>query len=252
MPKMPTRLLILGGTTEATQLAHAVSNDPRFVPTLSYAGRTRAPAPPPIPHRVGGFGGEAGLISWLDQNRIELMIDATHPFARRMSRHASNAARALHLPFLAILRPAWSAVPGDRWTVVDSMEQAAVRLGTVPRRVFLTIGQQELAPFAGTPHHCVVRSIDPPAALPPNADLILARGPFDEANERALLAIHRIDVLVTKNSGGAATSAKLAAARALGIEVVMVARPPEPDGPTAPDAAAALAWLSHQAALRGA
>jgi precorrin-6A/cobalt-precorrin-6A reductase len=240
------RILILGGTTEASAIARALVGDARFDPVLSLAGRTRAPVPPPIPWRVGGFGGASGLADYVRRERIEALVDATHPFAARMKAHAASVA----VPRVVVLRPAWRAVPGDRWIEAPTMTAAFQALGDAPRRVFLTVGQQELAPFGG-PHHYLIRSVDPPAMAPPGATIITARGPFDPAAEQALLAEHRIDVLVTKNSGGTATAGKLEAARALGLPVVLVARPPRPDGVVVEDAAAALAWLAHQADCRG-
>jgi precorrin-6A/cobalt-precorrin-6A reductase len=246
----PLRTLILGGTTEAAALARLVAGDARLLPTLSLAGRTQAPVLPPIPYRIGGFGGIAGLVAYLRRERIAAMIDATHPFAAQMTRHAVAASAAAGVPLLRLDRPAWVAQPGDAWCEVGDMAGAARALGGVPRRVLLTIGQRDLAAFAACPWHAyLVRSVDPPAAasLPPGARCLALRGPFAEAEERALLARERIDVLVTKNSGGLATYPKLAAARALRIKVVMVARPPAPEaGPdsvSVGDAQAAHAWL---------
>lgn len=248
------RLLILGGTTEASALAAALAGDPRFDPLLSFAGATRAPRPPPIRFRVGGFGGIDGLASFLRAEKIELLVDATHPFAERMKRNAATASSQAGVPHLAILRPAWRAQPGDRWREVASMDEAARALDREPRRVLLTIGQKDLPAFQAAPwHDYVVRSVDPPedSALPPRATVISARGPFREADELALLTGQRIEILVTKNSGGFATGPKLAAARSLGLEVVMIARPSPPAAETVEDVAAALRWLSDHAARRG-
>jgi precorrin-6A/cobalt-precorrin-6A reductase len=243
-------VLILGGTTEASAIARGLAGDARFRPVLSLAGRTRAPVPPPVPWRSGGFGGAAGLAAYLAEHAVDALLDATHPFAAQISRNAAAAAALAGVPLLAVLRPAWATVPGDRWTAVPDMTAAAAALGQTPRRVLLTIGQQELAPFAAAPwHDYLVRSVDLPGAglLPQGARTLTARGPFREADELALLAAERIEVVVTKNSGGTATAGKLAAARTLGLEVVMVERPPGPAG-AVPDAAAALAWLHHRAA----
>jgi len=240
------RVLILGGTTEASELARALADDRRFDAVLSLAGRTRAPAQSPIPSRTGGFGGVEGLVAYLRAERVDALIDATHPFAAQISRHAVAAGEMARVPALALRRPPWQPVEGDRWTVVADMPAAARALGRSPRRVFLTIGQKDLAVFAAAPwHHYLVRSVDPhdPAALPPGAKAITARGPFEEGAERRLLEAHRIDVLVTKNSGGTATAAKLAAARALHLPVVMAARPAAPPAETVADAQAALDWL---------
>lgn len=235
------RVLILGGTTEASAIARALAGDARFDPVLSFAGRTRAPVPPPIPFRVGGFGGATGLADYVCRERIDALVDATHPFAARMKAHAA----AVDVARIAVLRPAWASVPGDRWVCVATMAEAFAALGPQPRRVFLTVGQQELAPF-GEPHRYLIRSVDPPTRAPAGAEIITARGPFDVAAETALLAAHGIELLVTKNSGGAATAAKLVAARTLGVTVVMVSRPPPPPGPWVPDAAGALEWLHHR------
>jgi precorrin-6A/cobalt-precorrin-6A reductase len=240
------RVLILGGTTEASAIARGLVGDKRFEPVMSFAGRTRAPVAPPIAWRVGGFGGAAGLAGYVRLEGIQAVVDATHPFAARIKANAATLA----VPRVVVLRPAWQAVAGDCWTEVPTMDAAFQALGPAPQRVFLTVGQQELAPF-GPPHHYLIRSVDAPSDPPPDATVITARGPFNEADERALLLEHGIDVVVTKNSGGAATAGKLAAARALGLPVVLVARPPRPAGLIVPDAAGALAWLAHQAARLG-
>jgi len=228
---MMVRVLILGGTTEASALARRLAGDARFDAVLSFAGVTRAPLLPPVAVRVGGFGGAAGLAAFLRAENFDVLIDATHPFAVQIKRNASAAAAQAGIAHLRALRPPWSAQPGDRWREVADMADAARALGDAPRRVLLTIGQKELAPFRAAPwHDYVLRSVDPPdpALVPRGAVVIAARGPFIVADEIALLRAHRIDVIVTKNSGGDATAAKLAAARALGIEVVMVRRPAPP------------------------
>ena len=240
------RVLILGGTTEATAIGHALAADARFQPILSLAGRTRSPALPPIPCRIGGFGGAAGLRDYVEAERIDALVDATHPFAARIKFNAAAAG----VPRVAVLRPPWCAGPGDDWTPVANMQAAAEALGATPRRVFLTVGQTDAALF-GPPHHYLIRSVEPVHNPPPGAILITARGPFTAEADQALMAGFTADTLVTKNSGGAAVAGKLIAARSLGVEVVMVARPPPPPPPLVPDAAGALAWLAAQAALRG-
>ena len=244
-------ILILGGTTEASSLARALALK-SWRSTLSLAGRTRDPVPQPIPCRIGGFGGIAGLADHLRTTEIDALIDATHPFAAQMSHHAAAAAALTHTPLLAIYRPAWTAPPGAIWREVATMQDAADALGPVPRRVLLTVGQKELAPFTAAPHHhYVVRSIDAPADPPPGAIVLTARGPYVEADERALLQRHAIEIMVTKNAGGTATVAKLAAAASLGIETVIITRPMRPDGvDTVGTAAGALAWLEAQAGTR--
>jgi precorrin-6A/cobalt-precorrin-6A reductase len=240
------RVLILGGTTEASAIARGLVGDARFDPVLSLAGRTRAPVAPPIAWRVGGFGGAAGLASYVQRENIQAVVDATHPFAARIKANAATLA----VPRVVVLRPAWQAVDGDHWTEVPDMAAAFRALGPARRRVFLTVGQQELAPF-GPLHDYLVRSVDTPTDPPPGAKLVTARGPFSAADERLLLLEHQIDVVVTKNSGGTATAGKLTVARDLGLPVVLVARPPRPEGLIVPDAAGALTWLAHQAARRG-
>jgi precorrin-6A/cobalt-precorrin-6A reductase len=246
------RLLILGGTTEASALARRIAVMPELDPTLSFAGRTRRPAIPPIPFRVGGFGGIAGLKTYLIEAKINAVIDATHPFAAQMSRNAAAACRELALPLVRLIRPAWSKQEGDRWTSVPTVETAVRALGESARRVFLTIGGSQLAVFAAAPHHhYVVRTIDPPDAINslPSHRLILARGPFSVTDEISLMCEERIQVLVSKNSGGAAVGGKIAAARTLGVEVIMVERPPTVDVPSSGSIDAILAWIeNHRAA----
>ena len=253
------RVLLLGGTTEASALAEMLACDPRFSATLSLAGVTRAPKLPTIACRIGGFGGIDGLAAWLRAEQIEALIDATHPYAVQMSRHAAMAAATVGIPRLRIDRPAWVAQPGDRWTSVPDAETAAAALGAIPRRVLLTVGSKALRPFHLAPaHHYLVRCIDPPdpALLPPDSTLLLARGPFTLDGEIDLLATRRIEWLVSKNSGGTATAPKLAAARQLGLPVLMIERPTSPgDACDTATPADAMRWLSarrHQRAVRGA
>src|SRR5580658_9215305 len=240
------RLLILGGTTEASALARRIAGMPGLDPMLSFAGRTRSPAVPPIPFRVGGFGGIAGLKTYLIEAKVDAVIDATHPFAALMSRNAAAACRDLGLPLARLIRPAWSKQEGDRWTGVATMEAAVRALGESPRRVFLTIGGLQLAVFAAAPqHHYIVRTIDPPDAIGslPSHRLILARGPFSVTDEISLMSEEGIQVLVSKNSGGAAVGGKITAARTLGIEVVMIERPPTVDMQSSGSVNAILAWI---------
>lgn len=256
----PLRVLILGGSAEASALARRLVGDGRFAPVLSLAGSTRSPVLPPIPHRIGGFGGVEGLAGWLAESSVDLLVCATHPFAAQMRRHAVEAARRTRTPLLVVERPAWTPGAGDEWIPVPDMAAAAAALGETPRRVLLTVGQKDLSPFVRAPQHAyVIRSIDPPTpqSLPPGAEVISARPPFGEVEERALLAAHRIEVVVTKNSGGGDTAAKLAAARQLGVTVVMVERPPALgldglDAERAADAAGVMAWLDarHEAVSR--
>lgn len=243
---MTHRILILGGTTEARQLAGKLAA--RALVTLSLAGRTESPVAQGVPVRSGGFGGADGLAAYVREAGIDLLIDATHPYAARISANAATAAGKTGVPILALRRPGWEAVRGDRWLEIDSVAGAARALGEVPRRVFLALGRQEVAAFEAAPqHHYLIRSVDPvePKLAVPDADYLLARGPFHEREERALLEKHHIDVVVSKNSGGAATYGKIAAARTLGIEVVMVRRPALPEVPSAETVEALAAMIDH-------
>ena len=222
------RLLILGGTTEATALCAALAGRTGIAPVLSLAGRTAHPVLPDIPFRIGGFGGVEGLAAYLENEAIEAVVDATHPFAARISAHAVAASARCHVPLAVFTRPVWRPAPGHRWLAVPDLDAAAEVLGTASRRVLLTIGRLGLAAFLRAPqHHYVIRTIDPPDAadLPPDHRLVLARGAFALADEQALLRRERIDVLVTKNSGGHGAAAKLDAARDLGVVVIAVDRP---------------------------
>lgn len=249
----PAHVLVLGGTTEARALAARLAARADLRLTYSLAGRTAAPALPGGTLRTGGFGGADGLAGWMSAQRVTLLVDATHPFAARISANAAAAAAATRVPLVTIRRPGWTREPGDRWTLVPDMAAAAAALGPRPARVLLAIGRQEVAAFRAAPHHrYLVRSIEPvaPGDLPPGAGTILARGPFDEPAERALLRDHAIDTVVAKDSGGAAAYAKIAAARALSLTVVMVARPPGP--PALPTVEAALETIeAHLATPRG-
>jgi precorrin-6A/cobalt-precorrin-6A reductase len=229
---MTHRILILGGTTEARQLAGRLSARADLAITLSLAGRTENPLAQDVPTRMGGFGGVDGLADYLGEKRVDLLVDATHPYAAQISANAAEAARRSGVPVMALRRPGWQRTAGDRWTLVDTTADAVKALGSAPRRVFLALGRQEVAAFEAAPRHrYLVRSVDPvePELAVPDARYLLARGPFREADERALLERQDIDVVISKNSGGEATYGKIAAARALGIEVVMIRRPSLPD-----------------------
>ena len=236
---------------EARLLAERLADRSELSVTLSLAGRTAAPGRQPVPVRSGGFGGAAGLADYLLSQRIDVLVDATHPFASRISANAVAAAQGAEIPFLALRRPAWRPVAGDRWTDVNDVGEAVRALGSSPRRVFVTLGRNELLPFVDAPlHHYLIRSVDPvtPPLAVPHATYITARGPFDEAEEMVLLKQHEIDVIVCKNSGGDASYGKIAAARALEREVIMIARPKLPDFPSVDTIDEMLRWLDHAGA----
>jgi len=235
------RLLILGGTGEAAMLAGHLADRPDLHVISSLAGRVADPTLPAGTVRIGGFGGVDGLASYLAD--VDAVIDATHPFAAQMSRHAAEACRRVGVPLLAFVRPAWVPEPGDHWLPVADMDAAAA---LCRGRVFLTVGRQELAPFAASDAWFLIRSIDAPnGPLPKTHELMLTRGPFTLADEIDLLRAHRIDRIVSKNSGGPATYAKIAAARALGLPVVMVERPARPVTDRADSLEAVTAWLAQ-------
>lgn len=242
----PRNLLILGGTGEAAALSHRLIDTPGVAVTVSLAGRTRAPRALPGRVRHGGFGGVAGLTRYLEEQRVDFVIDATHPYAARISDNAAAACAARGVARLRLDRPPWVAQRGDRWLRVPDAAGAAAILPEIGRRIFLTIGRQDLAPFAAlTDLWFLVRSVDPPEAPLPLASytLVLARGPFGQEAEVALLREHAVAALVSKNSGGTATYGKIAAARQLGVPVVMIDRPEAPRGECVAGVDEALAWL---------
>jgi precorrin-6A/cobalt-precorrin-6A reductase len=242
------RILILGGTTEARQLAGRLAGRTGLEITLSLAGRTAMPAVQPVPVRIGGFGGSDGLAKYLVGERIDALIDATHPFANVISANAVEAARRSGVPSIALRRPPWIAVPGDRWIEVSDVGEAVRAIGQTPRRVFVALGRNELKPFRDAPqHYYLIRSVDPvdPPLRLPHVGYVTGRGPFSEADDRELMVEHRIDVVVAKNSGGTATYGKIAAARARGIDVIMLRRPATPDGGAVETIEDAIAWLDH-------
>ncbi|NGO50533.1 cobalt-precorrin-6A reductase [Allomesorhizobium camelthorni] len=245
---MAKKILILGGTTEARQLAGKLAQRGDLAVTLSLAGRTESPVAQGVPTRSGGFGGVEGLAAYLREEQIDLLIDATHPYAANISRNAAEAAEIAGVPIFALRRPAWERVEGDRWTLVADAAEAVKALGPEPRKVFLALGRQEIAEFASAPQHAyVIRSVDPvePPLDVPDATYILARGPFAEADELELLKTHRVDAIVAKNSGGSATYGKIAAARKLGIEVMLFRRPMLPDVPAAASVEELLEKVDH-------
>jgi len=247
-------VLILGGTREARDLASRLAPRPGLRVVSSLAGRVRDPALPAGEVRIGGFGGAEGLAAWLTEQHISAVIDATHPFAEEISANATTATHRTGVPLLRVVRPPWQPADGDTWHEVRSLPAAARILPGLGRRVFLTTGRHGLGAFAQlTQTWFLIRCVDPPAEpMPPQRQVILARGPYDADAERALMRQHHIDVLVTKNSGGELTAGKLAAARDLGIAVVMVSRPELADAPECCSCAAdAENWLLRRLPRNG-
>ncbi|THD84732.1 cobalt-precorrin-6A reductase [Aliigemmobacter aestuarii] len=245
------RVLLLGGTTEASLLARHLATA-GVDAVFSYAGRTDAPVAQPLPTRVGGFGGVAGLCAYLGAEGITHVIDATHPFAAGMSANAVAACEAAGVALLAFERAPWVAGPGDLWTHVADIAGAVAALPMAPARVFLAIGKQTLAAFAARPqHHYLIRLVDPPQGALPLADVAveIARGPFTLDGDLALMKAHRITHIVAKNAGGTGARAKLDAARSLGLPVILIDRPPAPPRAVTDDPAEVLRWLGHSARL---
>lgn len=243
---MTAGVLILGGTAEAADLARILvgSNGLRVVSSL--AGRTASPRLPPGECRIGGFGGESGLAEYLRREATTMVVDATHPFARRMGWNAARACESLGVPRLRLERPAWTAGQADRWTEVDGWDEAIPLLRRMAKRVFLAVGRQELAAFAGLDDlWFLLRFAEeaPPLPAPARFALVADRGPFTPAGERDLLHRHAIGAIVCRNSGGTAAYAKLAAAAELGLPVIMRRRPPRPAGPSVGSSEAAAAWV---------
>jgi precorrin-6A/cobalt-precorrin-6A reductase len=239
------RVLILGGTAEARALAALLADVPSVHVVSSLAGRVTEPRLPVGEVHVGGFGGPEGLAAWLREHRIDRLVDATHPFAERMSASAAHASRTAGLPLIALRRPGWDEGDGDDWQRVPSLAEAAARV-PAGARVFLTTGRRSIPMFAArTDAWFLARSVDPPEPpVAPNVRVLIARGPYTVDGERALIREHRLGVLVTKDSGGAMTRAKLTAARDARIPVIMVDRPRPPGGVrTVGDAADAAAWV---------
>jgi precorrin-6A/cobalt-precorrin-6A reductase len=242
------RVLILGGTVDASQLAVKASAIPGIEVIFSLAGRTRQPAKIIVKTRIGGFGGIEGLVTYLKDNAIALLIDATHPYAAQISFNAATAAKLSGIPHLMLVRPAWQPIKGDRWIEVENLKAAAELLPSLAKRVFLTIGKQELSTFAHLQDiWFLMRMIDPPASdrLVPKGEILLARGAFSIADEEELLKKYQIEAIVSKNSGGEATYAKIIAARELGLPVVMVKHPMMPESDRVGDVESALAWLNN-------
>jgi precorrin-6A/cobalt-precorrin-6A reductase len=243
-------VLILGGTGDARQIAGRLVRRGDLRVTLSLAGRTETPLAQAGDVRTGGFGGTAGLMRYLRDQHVDLLLDATHPFAARISANAVAAAADAGVPLVVLDRPAWNRQDGDVWIEVDSVAAAAAELCGARRTVFLAIGRQELAPFQSAPQHrYVVRSVDAADTVLPDAEYILARGPYGEAEERELLIRHGVDIVVAKNSGGDATYGKIAAARSLALPVIMVRRRPGTGVPAVGSIDEAVAAIGHALGL---
>ncbi|MFM2372832.1 MAG: hypothetical protein RIS85_2554 [Pseudomonadota bacterium] len=243
------QVLVLGGTTEASALAHLLSAR-GIATTLSYAGRTENPRAQPVPVRVGGFGGAAGLADYLRHHRVTHLVDATHPFAATMSGHAVQAAHLAGVPHVALTRRAWEPVAGDCWTRVASIDGAVAALAGPPRRVMLALGRMHVAAFAAQPQHqYLLRFVDVPNQPPclPHHSLIVDRGPFTVAGDSALMQAHATDLVVCKNAGGNGADAKLIAARELGLPVLMIDRPAVPRRTEFYRPEDVLVWLGHDA-----
>lgn len=249
----PGRVLVLGGTAEARRLAADLAA--AGVPvTSSLAGRVSRPRLPAGEVRIGGFGGPDGLARWLRGERVAAAVDATHPFAERISASAARACASAGVPLLRLERPGWRERPGDRWHWAAGLEHAAALTEQLASRAFLTTGRQGLGAFARIERTWfLVRCVDrPEPSLPPRHELILDRGPYTPAGERELFEAHAVDLLVTKDSGGEHTVAKLDVARERGCPVVIVRRPPRPQGPLATGVEDALAWLDGHLRLHAA
>jgi precorrin-6A/cobalt-precorrin-6A reductase len=245
------RALLLGGTGDANALAAALSRA-RIDAIYSYAGRTQIPLPHALPTRIGGFGGATGLADFIRHERITHVVDATHPFAAEISRHAVEACAATNTPLMALERAPWTRVPDDTWIEVADIDAAVAALPDAPARVFLAIGRQHIAPFAAKPQHAyMLRFVDAPdGALPlPNAEVIISRGPFTFQGDRDLMASRRINILIARNSGGTGARAKIDAARELGLPVIMIARPALPERPRVESIEEVMAWFGHDARL---
>ncbi|MEI6984875.1 MAG: cobalt-precorrin-6A reductase [Rhodospirillaceae bacterium] len=250
----PVRLLLLGGTTESLALAERLAGDDRRIEvTTSLAGRTLSHRPLPGRLRVGGFGGVSGLADYLVQRKIGLVVDATHPFAATISHHAAAACEQacgdMGVPRLQLLRPAWTMLQGDRWLEAPDMAAAAALLPGCKGCIFLAVGRQELPAFAELSGlRMVARMVDTPAepSLLPNCEMILDRGPFDRASEEALFDHYGFAAVVSKNSGGSASYAKIAVARSRGLPVIMITRPTPPLGERVETVEQAVEWVSRQ------
>ena len=239
------KLLLLAGTSDARRLAERLAEMPDVEVTASYAGATRQPEVLPVPTRIGGFGGRGEQEKYIKDNGFKAIVDATHPFAHRITTRTANIARALGVPHLMLRRPGWVPGDGDDWTFLDKGQDAAQHI-PVGATVFLATGRQTLQEFSNLADRTLIcRQIDPPdGPFPfPNGEFLVGRPPFSVEDEMALFQARKVDVLVVKNAGGALSRTKLDAARILGIPVLLIRRPPLPPGPRVSDVEAALAWV---------
>ena len=245
-----TRALVLGGIADASLLAGKIARA-GIDAVYSYGGRTRAPADQPLPTRIGGFGGASGLADYVRREGITHVIDATHPFAAEMSRHAVDACEETGTPLIALERAPWSRTPEDIWTEVTDVTAAVAALPEAPARMFLAIGRQHIAPFAAKPQHAyTLRFVDPPETpLPFAADVIVSRGPFTLDGELDMMRTRGIAWIVARNSGGDGARAKIDAARRLGLPVIMISRPALPERKKVESVTEVMQWLGHRARL---
>jgi len=250
---MQPNLLILGGTLEATAFANAAA-EVGLRGVVSFAGRVARPKRQPLPQRVGGFGGVEGLVAYMRAEKITHVIDATHPFAAQMSSNAVQACTEAGVPLIALVRAPWRAQAGDDWTHVPDIASAVGALDRPAARVMLAVGRMHLQDFAPNPQHFyLLRLVDPPEIAPPFPDhhVLVSRGPFTAADDRALMAEHRIDLVVSKNAGGTGAYAKIEAARALNLPVIMIDRPVIPARTEAYSVAEVMDWIDHAGTERG-
>lgn len=250
---MRANLLILGGTTEATAFANAAAAD-ELQGIVSFAGRVERPKRQPLRQRIGGFGGVDGLADYLQAEKITHVIDATHPFAAQMSSNATLACAQAKIPLIALTRAPWVKQAGDNWSCVPDIASAASALDIPACRVMLAVGRMHLNDFApNTQHFYLLRLVDAPKDVPPFPDhhVLVSRGPFTESDDRKLMQQHGIDLVVSKNAGGTGAYAKIAAARALGLSVIMIDRPYIPPRTEAHSVAEVMSWLGHSGIDRG-
>lgn len=238
---------------QATQLAHKLS-DLGVPGTISFAGRVERPVPQPLPKRVGGFGGVGGLATYLKAEKVSHLVDATHPFAAQMSANAVAACASTGVPLIAFTRAPWTRHADDSWISVPDVAGAVATLDRPASRIMLAVGRMTLPAFEANPQHFyLLRLVDPPKTAPgfPEHHVVVARGPFTVEGDLALMREHRIELIVSKNSGGTGGVAKIEAARQLGLPVIMIERPALPDRREAYDIDEVVHWITHAPADLG-